>query len=749
MRQNDWQNQLIFPSLLVSFLLLAFATDVWWLWLVVIYFLIVLCCKKQWRLVAVAVFCGFFCLLRWQEWPDKPTNTEERQVELIFTVLRDTIEINGDRVYFDGKTNSGKVAVTTYIEREDLSLWQGLRSKTGKITGKGVFSTGQPQRNLKGFSYADYLWTNGYEGNFQLQKIYQWQMISGKFSVREIRGWLIHHVETTFPAKTALYLKALLFGYKDAAFHELAIDFKKTGILHLFSISGMHLWFFFGLLDKGLRRLRLTKVESFFPMTLALFSGVILFGASASVLRASLAFFVNRVLSLTNQKLSAMDRFALILLVLQFFWPTFLLTASGQLSLYLAWLLIYLTSGSFKNALWLTVLPAPLLMYLFSEWSWIGGLLTILCIPLFSWGLLPGALFLLAGSLLVSFSQSLLQKIEAFSNVFGQLFGQGTWFSIITGQPPWWIVVGCLLISLFLYEKKSKWVVLVTIVVPLVTASLPLKEQISFVDVGQGDSIVLQSRGNREVTVIDTGGKVNFKEKWAQGTSRANSEYTLIPFLKAQGVRRISRLILTHGDADHMGDAFTLFREFPVDELIVTPGCLTEEKQRGFLQRIPKSTKVREVLAGTRLEGAFSLQVLAPNTPGKGENKDSLVIYSEMSGKRFLFMGDLEQVGEKALLKRYPTLKADVLKIGHHGSRSSTAPEFIEKLQVKEAIISCGEKNRFGHPHEEVLQTLADENVQIYRTDLQGMIYYSAGDNQASWVRQDWQKATVNGRIVR
>lgn len=749
MKQNNWQNQLIFPSLLVSFLLLALATEFWWLWLGFTYLLIVLCCKKQWRLVAVAVFCGFFCLLRWQEWPTKPTDTTEKQLVLTFTILGDTIEINGDRVRFDGKTASGKVLVTTNVTKEERNLWHNQRSKTSKITAKGIFSRGQSRRNLEGFSYEDYLWTNGYEGKFHLQEIQQWQKTPVKFSVHEIRGGFIQHMETVFLPKTALYLKALLFGYKDAAFQELALDFKKTGILHLFSISGMHLWFFFGLLDKGLRRLRLTKEESFLPMTLALLAGVILFGTSASVLRASLAFFVNRILTVTGKSFSAMDRFALVLLVLQFFWPTILLTTSGQLSLYLAWLLIYLKNGRYKNVFWLTILPAPLLMYLFSEWSWIGGVLTILCIPLFSWGILPGTLALVAGSCIVSLPQSLLQGIEVFFNFFGQFFGQGSWFSFITGKSPWWLVLACLLSSLFLYEKKSKWVVVVSLVVPIMVASLPLNERISFVDVGQGDSIVLQSRGNREVTVIDTGGQLSFKEEWAQGITRANSEYTLIPFLKAQGVRRISRLILTHGDEDHMGDALTLFREFSIDELIVASGCLTQEKQASFLNRVPQSTKIREVLAGERLGGAFSLQVLAPNVPGKGENKDSLVIYGRMKDKRFLFTGDLEQAGEKALIKRYPTLKTDVLKVGHHGSRSSTSPEFIEALCVKEAIISCGEKNRFGHPHEEVLQTLSDRNVQIYRTDQQGMIYYTSGSNQAAWVKQGWQKPVVNGRIVR
>ena len=752
MFKTNGKNQLIFPSLLVSAMLLAITTGNRWFWLVVCYFFLVLCCKRLWWLLAVAVFCGFFCLWRFQQWPQLSSAIpEEKACQLTCQVQEDTIEINGDRVTFDAWSNGEKLAVTIYAKQEELVAWRTSRAYDLQLKAQGTFSKGMPQRNLGGFSYRNYLFAHGYSGSFRIEKILDRTIIPAKFSVASLRGSLITHVEIAFPQKTALYLKALLFGHKDGTFQSVAQGFKQSGILHLFSISGLHLWFFFGLVDKFLRRLGLTKEESFLPMIVVLAGGFWLFGGSASVLRATWAVFLQRVLALGHWRLSSLDRFSLVLIGVQLVWPTYLLTTGGQLSLYLAWLLLYVAhqAGKWRQGLWLSILPAPLMMYLFAEWSWAGGVLTVLCVPLFSWILLPGSLLLLVFSLLGTLPEVVLKLVEAFFTLLGTILSGGSGLSWITGQPPVLLVAGCLLGGLALFERRSKWTVVVTVFLPLLVGSFPLDQRISFVDVGQGDSIVFRSRGNREVTILDTGGRLNFKASWAVGYQAPNSEYTLIPFLKAQGIRRISRLILTHGDVDHMGDALSLFQTFAIEELLLPAGCQEHENIQKLLTQLPAKTLVREILAPERIGGAFSLEVLSPRTPGKGENEDSLVLSARLGQQRFLFTGDLDQAGEKQLLRDYPDLRADVLKIGHHGSRSSTAPEFLQQLQVSEAVISCGYKNSFGHPHVEVLTALKAGEVKVWRTDQQGMIYYSNHNSEVAWVRKDWQKPSVSGRIMR
>ena len=173
-----------------------------------------------------------------------------------------------------------------------------------------------------------------------------------------------------------------------------------------------------------------------------------------------------------------------------------------------------------------------------------------------------------------------------------------------------------------------------------------------------------------------------------------------------------------------MGDALRLTQEMNVQWVFVGKGSLQHPSIQRLAQQLPRRTKIREVHVGEQIGKELSLQVLAPSFEGKGENEDSLVLKTTIKGQHFLFTGDLDQAGERSLLRQYPNLQADVLKVGHHGSRTSTDPDFIKQLSVKEAIISCGRKNQFKHPHPEVLDTLVHAGVTIYRTDVSGMIRY-------------------------
>ena len=141
-------------------------------------------------------------------------------------------------------------------------------------------------------------------------------------------------------------------------------------------------------------------------------------------------------------------------------------------------------------------------------------------------------------------------------------------------------------------------------------------------------------------------------------------------------------------------------------------------------EQVEASTKIIELKAGDQVGQKIQFRVLSPNKLGKGANNDSLVLTSRIKGLQFLLMGDLEEEGEAQLLKNEPDLKADILKLGHHGSKTSSTAPFIKQVQPQHGIISCGVKNQFKHPNPEVLETLERYQVKIYRTDQQGMIRY-------------------------
>ncbi|MEQ7161838.1 MBL fold metallo-hydrolase [Enterococcus gallinarum] len=222
--------------------------------------------------------------------------------------------------------------------------------------------------------------------------------------------------------------------------------------------------------------------------------------------------------------------------------------------------------------------------------------------------------------------------------------------------------------------------------------------------------------------MIDTGGSLSFpKEAWQQRAYQENAHASLIPFLKGEGVRQIDGLFLTHGDTDHLGDALALMTAIPVKKIYLVPGSEHHPQIAALIKQLPQGT-VHWTNVGETIGRDLAITVLAPES-GQGENEDSLVLKAEIEKWRFLFTGDLDQKGEEKLIQLYPHLQAEVVKLGHHGSRTSTSARFIESLSPKIGIISCGKDNRYGHPHSEVLEVM--EGRSILRIDQQGMIRFS------------------------
>ena len=182
-------------------------------------------------------------------------------------------------------------------------------------------------------------------------------------------------------------------------------------------------------------------------------------------------------------------------------------------------------------------------------------------------------------------------------------------------------------------------------------------------------------------------------------------------------------MVLTHTDTDHMGDLEVLAAKVSIKEINISKGSLKKDSFVRLLKRLNLPVKTLE--AGDQLsifDG--SAEVLYPVEVGDGSNNDSLVLYGRFYGWTFLFTGDLEEEGEKTLLSRYPQLRVDVLKAGHHGSKGSSHPAFLRQIQAKIALISAGEKNRYQHPHQETLERFKELQMMVFRTDQQGAIRF-------------------------
>jgi len=253
--------------------------------------------------------------------------------------------------------------------------------------------------------------------------------------------------------------------------------------------------------------------------------------------------------------------------------------------------------------------------------------------------------------------------------------------------------------------------------VPKITPVEELDElKVHFIDVGQGDSILIESPSGR-IVLID-GGPRTAGEK-------------VVSYLKKAGISAIDIVIGTHPHEDHIGGLIEVLRNFPVRE-VIDPGVVhTTKTFEDYLtiidQRNIPFTEGRAGMSRDLGAGAV-MQILHPSSPSSSHLNDASivarVVYGQMS---FLFTGDAEEKSEFEMLARSNIqLNSTVLKVGHHGSRTSTSQAFLDAVNPNHAVIMCGKDNRYGHPHQEVLSRLAAAGVQVLRTDIHGTMVMSA-----------------------
>ncbi|MBQ2676852.1 MAG: MBL fold metallo-hydrolase [Clostridia bacterium] len=238
-------------------------------------------------------------------------------------------------------------------------------------------------------------------------------------------------------------------------------------------------------------------------------------------------------------------------------------------------------------------------------------------------------------------------------------------------------------------------------------------DAVHFIDCWQGDSAVIMS--DNTVTVIDAG-----PGKYAND---------VVDYLKQQNITKIDNLILTHPHEDHIGGADDVVKSFEVGKVYMKKPSKGNEPTSKTYENLLKAISAKQLkitdpaVDSTISAGNFTLKVLGPLKDYDDYNENSIIIKAEYNDISFVFTGDAEKGSEADLVKTYGNqLNADVLKVGHHGSSTSSSKSFIAKVKPSYAIISCGADNSYNHPHSEAVNTLKDTNAKIYRTDLSGNI---------------------------
>ena len=645
-------------------------------------------------------------------------------------ILPDTIKVNGDSLSFRGKSDGRVFQVYYKLQSEEEKEQFQTLTDLHDLELEGKLSEPEGQRNFGGFDYHAYLKTQGIYQIINIKRIQSLQKVSSwdiGENLSSLRRRAVVWIKTHFPDPMRNYMTGLLLGHLDTDFEEMNELYSSLGIIHLFALSGMQVGFFMDGFKKLLLRLGLTQEKLkwlTYPFSL-IYAG--LTGSSASVIRSLLQKL------LAQHGVKGLDNFALTVLVLFIIMPNFFLTAGGVLSCAYAFILTMTSKEEeglkavVRESLVISLGILPILSFYFAEFQPWSILLTFVFSFLFDLVFLPLLSILFALSFLYPVIQLnfIFEWLEGMIRLVSQVASR----PLVFGQPNAWLLV-LLLISLALVYDLRKNIKRLAVLSLLITGLFfltkhPLENEMTMLDVGQGESIFLRDVTGKTI-LIDVGGKAESDkkiEKWQEKATTSNAQRTLVPYLKSRGVAKIDQLILTNTDKEHVGDLLEVSKVFHVGEILVSKGSL---KQKDFVAELEATkTKVRSVTVGEKLPiFGNQLEVLSPRKIGDGGHEDSLVLYGKLLDKHFLFTGNLEEKGEKDLLKHYPDLEVDVLKAGQHGNKKSSSSAFLEKLKPELTLISVGKNNRTKLPHQETLTRLEGINSKVYRTDQQGAIRF-------------------------
>ncbi|MEG0977223.1 MAG: DNA internalization-related competence protein ComEC/Rec2 [Bacilli bacterium] len=520
------------------------------------------------------------------------------------------------------------------------------------------------------------------------------------------------------------YLLLFVLGDKSLLDSSTYNEFQINGVSHLLAISGMHIGVLIKILDVLLKKFNEKKKLIIISFILIIFAFITNF--AAAILRAILFYILLNIKKIFNLRINNFKLLLITAFILIIINPFIIYDVGFIYSFVITGGIIlnskYIKGNYVKKLFLLSVISflysLPITALLNYEINITSIIANLIFVPFVSVIVYPVSLITYIVPFVYPIFTFLISILEFLNHIFVK-------FSILINIPkmPIILIILYYILLLLLIKYKKNVVGLIGIIV--ISKMLPKLDSNYFVyylDVGQGDSSVIVSPYKKEIVMIDTGGKLEFSTKaWQKSTKKFNISDNSIKFLKSIGITKLDYLILSHGDEDHAGEANNIKKHLKVKNIVLNKG---------------EYNKLEKTIINKNVTDEYNLKTMKIKSLSKkmydNENDNSTVNLVSINKFNLLFLGDAPKMVEEDIFESIKNQNIDFIKLGHHGSKTSTSELLVSGIKSKLNIISSGRNNRYNHPSKETITLLNKYKRNYLNTQTSGTIILKIKNNKYS-----------------
>ena len=634
--------------------------------------------------------------------------------------------------------NNKKILINIKMSQDIPSMKYG-----DSLYIEGEFKQPEEARNYKGYNYKQYLKTKKIIGTVELEKAKILKSSNGSF-IHNIQKYIKDTRNGTLTDEEGNLLLAILLGDKDKLSEDIQESFKTSNLSHMLAVSGAHVSYIILGLTYVLQNSIIGKKNGKIVCIFFLLVFMAITNFTPSVTRACIMAVLTLFSGIIYRKSDVYTNISVAALITLIFNPYSLLDLGFQLSYGgTIGIIIFIKRIQEKKSnskvinyikqmalvsIYANIIIIPIMMYHFNTVSFTFIISNIMASPILGIIVITGFLFIIASitvkpltRLIAIFIKPILSILIKISQICSKL----PFSNILVVTPYMFNVISYYAIILYCIKSKKNnkckiiiCLLIVLILINFIIYIFPQKLRIFFIDVGQGDSTLIITPDKKTV-LIDGGGSDSFDV----------GEKVLLPYLLDRRILKIDYVLISHFDTDHCGGILTIMEKVKVKNIIISEQAEhSENYERSKKLMIHKKIRLIEVKKEDKIKiGRYSeFKILFPTSRLLSENplnNNSIVAQFNYNNFKMLFTGDIEKLAEQQILKAEKAeIRADILKVAHHGSKTSSIPEFIKAVKPKIALIGVGKNNTFGHPNQQTIKNLENIKCRIYRTDLQGEI---------------------------